>query len=56
MSDGDSRKLAEDRPARMVNCQWCSEKFDWREDTCPNCGWNKDEWASEGRYGLGKSG
>jgi hypothetical protein len=55
MSEEDSRKLAEDRPPRMVNCQWCSEAFDWRKNTCPNCGWDKGEWASGGRYGLAKS-
>jgi ribosomal protein L37E len=55
MSENDDRKLAEDRPPRAVNCQRCSEEFDWHEATCPNCGWDKEEWASEGRYGLGKS-
>jgi rRNA maturation endonuclease Nob1 len=52
----ENRKLAEDRPPRMVKCQWCSEEFDWHEDTCPQCGWDKSEWADNGRYGLGKSG
>ncbi|WP_435077562.1 hypothetical protein [Halococcus sp. AFM35] len=55
MPEEDNRKLAKDRPPRTVNCQWCSEAFDWRKNTCPNCGWDKGEWASEGRYGLGKS-
>lgn len=54
-SDNEERQLAEDSPPRMVLCQRCSEEFDWREDTCPNCGWEKDEWAEQGRYGLAKS-
>ena len=55
MAEDDDRRLAEDRPPRMVMCQRCSEEFDWHEDTCPNCGWEKEEWTEGGRYGLAKS-
>lgn len=51
----EDRQLAEDSPPRMVRCQRCSEEFDWNEDTCPNCGWDRAEWAEDGRYGLGRS-
>ena len=55
MTDDDERRLAEDSPPRMVLCQRCSNEFDWREDTCPDCGWNKDEWIDQNRYGLATS-
>lgn len=55
MPDDDERQLAEDSPPRMVLCQRCSEAFDWREESCPHCGWEKAEWTDEGRYGLARS-
>ena len=55
MAEDDERRLAEDRPPRMVQCQRCSEAFDWRKETCPHCGWEKSEWTDQGRYGLAKS-
>lgn len=53
MVANDDRQLADDPHPRMVNCQKCSAEFDWREGTCPECGWEKDEWVENGRYGLG---
>jgi hypothetical protein len=57
--DGDDpkegRALADDVAPRRVDCQRCSEEFDWRDDTCPHCGWEKDEWVASGRYGLAGS-
>ncbi|WP_160134812.1 hypothetical protein [Halococcus salsus] len=53
--ESDDRQLAEDRQPRTVLCQRCSEEFDWHEDVCPACGWEKDEWVESGRYGLGGS-
>jgi ribosomal protein L37E len=55
MPDEEERALADDVPPRMVDCQRCSEEFDWQRDECPGCGWNKREWAESGRYGLSKS-
>lgn len=56
MPEDTERRLAEDSPPQMVMCQWCSKEFDWHKDTCPHCGWDKDEWANQDRYGLAKSG
>lgn len=55
MPDEDGPRLAEDQPPNMNLCQRCSAEFDWNEDECPECGWNKREWAEAGRYGLAKS-
>lgn len=33
-------------------CQKCSTVFDWSKDECPNCGWDKQDWIDDGRYGL----
>lgn len=49
------RALADDVTPRQVDCQRCSEEFDWQADTCPHCGWEKSEWVENGRYGLGTS-
>lgn len=37
-------------------CLGCGEPFDWDEGECPDCGWDSDEWAANGRHGLGKEG
>ncbi|WP_254536184.1 hypothetical protein [Halomarina litorea] len=47
--------LSDDVGPRRVDCQRCSEEFDWQEDACPHCGWEKAEWVEEGRYGLAGS-
>ncbi len=35
-------------------CLGCGEPFDWGDDECPECGWDRDEWAERGRHGLEK--
>lgn len=52
MMDENQPRLSDDTAPHMALCQRCTEEFDWRKDTCPHCGWEKDEWASSGRYGL----
>lgn len=37
-------------------CLGCGEAFDWDDTVCPECGWNRDEWAESGRHGLSKDG
>jgi hypothetical protein len=37
-------------------CLGCGEPFDWEEIECPECGWDRDAWAAEGRHGLEKEG
>ncbi|MFC7186655.1 hypothetical protein [Halorubrum yunnanense] len=37
-------------------CLGCGEPFDWGEGECPECGWDRDEWATSGRHGLEKEG
>ncbi|MFW5917038.1 MAG: hypothetical protein ACOCRD_01365 [Halorubrum sp.] len=37
-------------------CLGCGEPFDWGDRECPECGWNRDEWAERGRHGLEKEG
>lgn len=36
-------------------CQRCGTEFDWRDETCPNCGWNAAAWVAGGRYDLGRA-
>lgn len=33
-------------------CQICSTEFDWNDDECPHCGWDKQAWVENGRYWL----
>ncbi|PSP65658.1 hypothetical protein BRC77_00455 [Halobacteriales archaeon QH_8_64_26] len=51
----DGPRLAEGKEPDMNLCQHCSTEFDWNDDQCPECGWNKAEWVECGRYGLSKS-
>ena len=37
-------------------CLGCGEPFDWGDVECPACGWDRDEWAADGRHGLEKEG
>jgi len=37
-------------------CLGCGDPFDWDEGVCPECGWDRDEWAARGRHGLEKDG
>lgn len=55
MSDEDEPKLAHGTEPHTALCQHCGEEFEWTEDTCPECGWEKSEWISGGRYGLERS-
>lgn len=34
----------------------CGEPFDWGDGECPECGWDRDERAENGRHGLEKDG
>lgn len=52
MSEQDDRQLADDAPPQRAPCQQCSELFDWNQDACPHCGWEKDEWVASNRYEL----
>lgn len=52
MADENEPRLAEDTTPQTALCQNCSQEFDWRKETCPHCGWDKNEWSSSGRYGL----
>lgn len=55
MSDEDEPKLAKGTEPHTALCQRCGGEFEWTNNTCPQCGWEKSEWVSEGRYGLSGS-
>lgn len=54
-SDENEPRLAHGTEPDTALCQRCSEEFEWTEDACPECGWEKAEWVTGGRYGLGRS-
>lgn len=37
-------------------CLGCGEPFDYDEEVCPACGWDRSEWIERGRHGLADSG
>jgi protein PhnA len=37
-------------------CLGCGVDFDYDESACPECGWDPEDFATRGRYGLEKSG
>jgi len=37
-------------------CLGCGVDFDYDEDACPECGWDPQEFAARGRYGLATPG
>lgn len=39
-----------------TNCLGCGEPFDWSEEVCPDCGWDRSEWIDRDRHGLAKEG
>lgn len=43
---------SEDTSPNTALCQNCNQEFDWRKQECPHCGWQKDEWVENDRYGL----
>lgn len=46
--------MSEGRVSKMSSspCQMCSTEFDWSNDECPHCGWDKRAWIESARYGL----
>lgn len=42
--------------SRSKPCQLCSTVFDWSDDECPDCGWDKEAWVEDGRYWLQGNG
>lgn len=55
MSDEDEPKLAKGTEPHTALCQQCGAEFEWTNDSCPECGWEKSAWVSAGRYSLGRS-
>jgi ribosomal protein L37E len=51
----DEPKLAHGTEPDTALCQRCGAEFEWTSDSCPECGWDKSAWVSDGRYGLGGS-
>lgn len=45
-------RLSEETGPNTALCQDCDREFDWQQDECPHCGWEKDDWVENGRYGL----
>jgi|GEM_PF-1872377 len=37
-------------------CLGCGVDFNYDEGACPDCGWDPQEFAARGRYGLAKPG
>ncbi len=51
----DEPKLARGTEPHTALCQRCGAEFEWTDDSCPECGWDKSGWVSGDRYGLGRS-
>lgn len=55
MADENEPRLAHGTEPNTALCQRCGAEFDWTKDTCPECSWDKSQWVSGGRFGLGRS-